>query len=51
MWWSRVNGVVTTSCERDVVMRTRRSHVKKMITYETGCGCVNWLVVFEWGHV
>ena len=47
----RVNGVVTTSCEWDVVMRTRQSHVKGMITCEPGCGCVNWLVVFEWGHV
>ena len=49
--WPRVNGVVTASCERDVVMRTRRSHAKRIITCEAGCGCVNWLVMFEWGHV
>ena len=61
--WPRVNGVITMSCERDVVMRTRRSyvkggmcvrggsHVKTMIPCEPGCGCENWLVMFEWGHV
>ena len=49
MGWPRVNRVVT-SCERDVAMRTRRSHVKRMIPCEPGCGCVNWLVMFEWGH-
>ena len=38
-----MNGMLTTSCERDVVMRTRRSHVKRMITCEPGCGCVNLL--------
>ena len=58
-----MNGVVTPSCERDVVMRARKScvkgvmcerggsHVKRMITCEPGCGCVNWSVMFEWGHV
>ena len=51
MGWPLVNGVVTTSCELDVVMRTRRSNVRRMITCEPGCGCVNWLVMFEWGHV
>ena len=51
MEWPRVNGVVTTSCERDVVMRARRSHVKRMITCEPGCACVNWLVMFQWGNV
>ena len=25
--------------------------MKKMIKCEPGCGCVNWLVMFEWGHV
>ena len=59
MGWPRVNGVVTTSCEQYVVMRTiwscvkgvmcerGGSHVKRMITCEPGCGCVNWLVMFE----
>ena len=65
MGWPHVNGVVTTSCERDVVMRTRLrlscvkgvicerggSHVKRIVTCEPGCGCVNWLVMFEWGQV
>ena len=27
------------------------SHVRRMVTCEPGCGCVNWLVMFEWGHV
>ena len=61
-YWSK-HFLVTTSCERDVVMRTRRSfvkgvmceqggsHMKRMITCEPDCGCVNWLVMFEWGHV
>ena len=44
MWmgWSRcrVNGM--WSWERDV---------KRMITCEPGCGCVNWLAMFESGHV
>ena len=63
MGWPRVTWVVTTSCERYVVIWTRRSwlkvvmckwdgsHVKKMITCEPGCGCGNWLVMFSWGHM
>ena len=61
-----MNGVVTTSCKRDVVVRMYGhvlsvscvnqvvpccSHVRRMIKCEPGCGCVNWLVMFEWGHV
>ena len=43
-----MNGAVTMSCEWDVVMRTRRSHVTRMTTGKPGCGYVNWLVMFEW---
>ena len=46
----RVNVVVTTSCELDVVMRMRRSCVNGVMC-ERGCGCVNCLVMFEWSHV
>ena len=30
---------------------SRSQTVKKMITCEPGCSCVNWLIMFEWCHV
>ena len=34
-----------------VVCVTEVVHVKRMVTCEPRSGCVNWLVMFEWGVV
>ena len=46
MGWPRVNGVVTTSCERDVVMKTRRLCVKGVI-FERGGSQLKWMITCE----
>ena len=51
MGWSQfcMNGI--WSCEKGVMCEWGGSHVKRMVTCEPWCGCVNWLVMFEWGVV
>ena len=40
----------TVMCERGMCERGG-SHVKRTITSEPGCRCVNWLFMFELGHM